>query len=87
MSSTTSDTIRERDRAASRRRGWSRARWLRLVLMIALPLAVAITGSWWYLTTGRYVSTDDAYVQADTVWSAATSPAVSSRSRCTTTNT
>ena len=67
MSSTTSDTIRERDRAASRRRGWSRARWLRLVLMIALPLAVAITGSWWYLTTGRYVSTDDAYVQADTV--------------------
>ncbi|MGO8915516.1 MAG: HlyD family secretion protein [Stellaceae bacterium] len=67
MSSTTTDTIRERDRAASRRRVWTRARALRLVLMIALPLAVAITGGWWYLTAGRYVSTDDAYVQADTV--------------------
>jgi len=67
MSSTTSDSLRERDRAATRRRGWDRGRWLRLVLMLALPLAVAIAGGWWYLTSGRYVSTDDAYVQADIV--------------------
>ncbi|HEX3865003.1 MAG TPA: HlyD family secretion protein [Stellaceae bacterium] len=32
--------------------------------MIAGPLVVALAASWWYLTSGRYVSTDDAYVQA-----------------------
>jgi membrane fusion protein, multidrug efflux system len=37
---------------------------LRLPLMLAGPILVLIAASWWYLTTGRYVSTDDAYVQA-----------------------
>src|SRR4029077_11161679 len=37
---------------------------LRLPLMLAGALAGLITASWWYLTSGRYVSTDDAYVQA-----------------------
>jgi membrane fusion protein, multidrug efflux system len=37
---------------------------LRLPLMLAGPLVVVIAASWWYLTSGRYVSTDDAYVQA-----------------------
>jgi len=37
---------------------------LRLPLMLAGPLAVALVGGYWYLTGGRYVSTDDAYVQA-----------------------
>jgi membrane fusion protein (multidrug efflux system) len=37
---------------------------LRLPLMLAGPLVVLIAASWWYLTSGRYVSTDDAYVQA-----------------------
>src|SRR5438067_487204 len=32
--------------------------------MLAGPLVVLIAASWWYLTSGRYVSTDDAYVQA-----------------------
>ncbi|MBV9824211.1 MAG: HlyD family secretion protein [Alphaproteobacteria bacterium] len=32
--------------------------------MLAGPLVVVIGAGWWYLTTGRYVSTDDAYVQA-----------------------
>jgi membrane fusion protein (multidrug efflux system) len=37
---------------------------LRLPLMLAGPIVVVIAASWWYLTSGRYVSTDDAYVQA-----------------------
>ena len=37
---------------------------LRLPLMLAGPIAVLLAASWWYLTSGRYVSTDDAYVQA-----------------------
>jgi len=43
----------------------TRRRWPRLVLMFVLPVAVVIGGGWWYLTSGRYVSTDDAYGQAD----------------------
>ena len=67
MSSTVTERSRERDRTLGRRSGWTRTRWLRLVLMLAVPLAVIIGGGWWYLTSGRYVSTDDAYVEADTV--------------------
>jgi membrane fusion protein (multidrug efflux system) len=37
---------------------------VRMPLMLAGPLVVVIAASWWYLTTGRYVSTDDAYIQA-----------------------
>ena len=37
---------------------------LRLPLMIAGPVLVLLVATWWYLTSGRYVSTDDAYVQA-----------------------
>ena len=37
---------------------------LRLPLMLAGPILVLIAASWWYLTSGRYVSTDDSYVQA-----------------------
>ncbi|HYM73806.1 MAG TPA: HlyD family secretion protein [Stellaceae bacterium] len=37
---------------------------VRLPLMLAGPIVVAVVASWWYLTSGRYVSTDDAYVQA-----------------------
>ena len=37
---------------------------LRLPLMLAGPIVVVLAGGWWYLTTGRYVSTDDAYIQA-----------------------
>ena len=62
------DTIRDRLRPA--RLGWRgllRARWLRLLLMFALPVVIIIAGTGWYLASGRYVSTDDAYVQADTV--------------------
>ena len=37
---------------------------LRLPLMVAGPIVVLLAATWWYLTSGRYVSTDDAYVQA-----------------------
>jgi membrane fusion protein (multidrug efflux system) len=65
MSSTTTDRLR--GRLAGRQWLGARARWLRLALMFALPLVIALAGGWWYLTAGRYVSTDDAYVEADTV--------------------
>ena len=37
---------------------------VRLPLMLAGPLVVLLAAGYWYLTGGRYVSTDDAYVQA-----------------------
>ncbi|HML09406.1 MAG TPA: HlyD family secretion protein [Stellaceae bacterium] len=37
---------------------------LRMPLMVAGPAIVAIGAVWWYVTSGRYVETDDAYVQA-----------------------
>jgi membrane fusion protein, multidrug efflux system len=48
--------------ARLRRRPW-RLR-LRLPLMVLGPLFVVLVGAYWYLTGGRYVSTDDAYVDA-----------------------
>jgi membrane fusion protein (multidrug efflux system) len=37
---------------------------LRLPLMVAGPAVVILGGLWWFLTTGRYVETDDAYIQS-----------------------
>jgi membrane fusion protein, multidrug efflux system len=37
---------------------------LRMPLMLAGPLVVALGASYWYLTSGRYVETDDAYIQS-----------------------
>ena len=37
---------------------------IRMPLMLAGPLVVALGASYWYLTSGRFVSTDDAYIQA-----------------------
>jgi membrane fusion protein (multidrug efflux system) len=37
---------------------------LRMPLMLAGPIVVLLGATWWYLTSGRYVSTDDAYIQA-----------------------
>ena len=48
--------------AAPRRRGW-----LRTTLWIAGPALVLGVGAWLYLTSGRFASTDNAYVQADRV--------------------
>ena len=43
-----------------------RPRW-RLALMLVVPLLLAAVGGWFWLTSGRYVSTDNAYVQQDKV--------------------
>ncbi len=37
---------------------------LRLPLMVGVPLLAVAAAAYYYLTTGRYVSTDDAYVRA-----------------------
>jgi membrane fusion protein (multidrug efflux system) len=40
---------------------------LRLILMLSVPLLLLLVGGYFYLTSGRYVSTDNAYVQQDMV--------------------
>jgi membrane fusion protein (multidrug efflux system) len=54
----------DRDTAVATRPSRPLRQRLRLPLMLAGPIVVLIAGSWWYLTSGRYVSTDDAYIQA-----------------------
>jgi membrane fusion protein (multidrug efflux system) len=43
-----------------------RRRWVRSASFALLPLAL-IAGAYWYVTGGRVMSTDDAYVEADKV--------------------
>ena len=45
-----------------RHRSWRQR--LRLPLMLIGPVVVLLGAGYWYLTSGRYVSTDDAYIQA-----------------------
>ncbi|MBV8685441.1 MAG: HlyD family secretion protein [Alphaproteobacteria bacterium] len=40
---------------------------LRLILMLSVPLIILAVGAYFYLTSGRYVATDNAYVQQDKV--------------------
>jgi membrane fusion protein, multidrug efflux system len=51
-------------------------RWGRLVLMISVPLLIAAVAGYFWITGGRYVSTDNAYIQQDMV---SISPDVSGR--------
>jgi membrane fusion protein (multidrug efflux system) len=44
----------------------ARPKRLRRILLALGPLVVILVAGWLYFTGGRYVSTDDAYVQADT---------------------
>jgi membrane fusion protein (multidrug efflux system) len=46
--------------------GPARTGWLRGALFAALPIALA-AGGYWYVTGGRVMSTEDAYVSADQV--------------------
>src|SRR3546814_16955066 len=41
--------------------------WRRRMLMFSAPLLLAVVGGYFWLTGGRYVSTDNAYVQQDKV--------------------
>src|SRR6202035_1961745 len=43
-----------------------RGPWVREALFLLLPI-VFILGGYWYVTGGRMMSTDDAYVEADKV--------------------
>ncbi|CAN5747552.1 HlyD family secretion protein [soil metagenome] len=40
---------------------------LRVILLVAIPLAAIAGGAFWWLSGGRYVSTDNAYVKAHIV--------------------
>ena len=56
--------------AADTRAGWQqriRRSGLRTLLMLSVPLALGFAAGYFYLLAGRYVSTDDAFVQADIV--------------------
>lgn len=44
-----------------------RSPWRRRVLMFSVPLAIAVAGGYFWLTSGTTVSTDNAYVQQDKV--------------------
>jgi membrane fusion protein (multidrug efflux system) len=44
-----------------------RRKWLRPVLLAIVPLLMIAIGSYMWLTSGRFVSTDNAYVQQDKV--------------------
>ncbi len=44
-----------------------RRRLGRIALMLSVPLLLALVGGYFWLTSGRYVSTDNAYVQQDMV--------------------
>jgi membrane fusion protein (multidrug efflux system) len=44
-----------------------RRRWGRVALMVSVPLLIALGGSYIWLTSGRYVSTDNAYVRQDMI--------------------
>ena len=55
------DAVAEPDQPA-RKRGP-----LRLILMLSVPLLLLLVGGYFYLTSGRHVSTDNAYVQQDMV--------------------
>ncbi len=44
-----------------------RRKWVRPVLLIAVPLLIALIAGYFWLTSGRFVSTDNAYVQQDKV--------------------
>ena len=41
--------------------------WTRLALLVSVPLLLILVGGYFWLTSGRFVSTDNAYVQQDKV--------------------
>ncbi|WEK42808.1 MAG: HlyD family secretion protein [Candidatus Sphingomonas colombiensis] len=64
-------SLAEETTAPPKRRGVSR-----VALMLCVPLVIAAIGGYFYLTSGRYISTDNAYVRQDMI---SVSPDVSGR--------
>ena len=56
----------DRSSEPEKQRQSPRQRWLRWSLFALLPLALILAG-YWYVTSGRVMSTDNAYVEADKV--------------------
>lgn len=44
-----------------------RRNWVRIVAMLSVPLLILAVGGFFWLTSGRFVSTDNAYVEQDMV--------------------
>ena len=57
------------------RRRWGRT-VLRLILLVAIPAVAILAGGYWYQATGRYVTTENAYVKAHVI---AVSPNIDGR--------
>ena len=55
------------DKAAAGPRPVRRRRWLRPFLLVVVPVIAVLAGLWWWAMSGRYVSTENAYVKADIV--------------------
>ena len=45
----------------------TKRRWLRPAALLSVPLLLVVVGAYFWLTSGRFVSTDNAYVQQDKV--------------------
>lgn len=58
------ETVETSRRADS---GRPKRRWRRLALMLALPVLLVLGGAYLWLAGGRYISTENAYVQQDMV--------------------
>ena len=52
--------------AVATRRSWARLLW-RSLLMVVVPAIIAVAAAAFYLSGGRYVSTENAYVKSDIV--------------------
>lgn len=48
----------------------------RATLLLAVPICVILAGAYWFMTSGRYVSTENAYVKTEII---AVSPAIDGR--------
>src|SRR5689334_19746751 len=58
-------TLAKAPAATGGRMGVRPKRWLRPALIAVGPLVLLLVGGYYYLSSGRFVSTDNAYVRAD----------------------
>ena len=80
MSDSETDTAAPASTAAEPMPMRPRRRWgrtvLRLILLVAIPAGAIVAGGYWYQATGRYVTTENAYVKAHVI---AVSPNIDGR--------